>query len=157
MPSYVPNIAKGRVVELHQNVLAASPANSAIIILAINTTDTIESIKDADTLAAILALPNTAEVTNTNYSRKVLVAADLTPVQVDDTNNQTAVGIAADQTWVGVAPGDAWTHLVFCYSPDTVSSTDIDLIPISFGDFPQTPNGGDIILAAGSYHISSEV
>ena len=156
MAQYVCNVAKGRANEFHNRVLNADPTNSAIIIVAISSTDTVESIKDAATLADILALTNTAEVTNTGYARKTLVAADLNALSIDNTANTQTAGFANNQTWTSVQAGDNWTHLVFCYDSDTTSGTDANIIPMTFHDFAKTPDGSDIILQAGDYYQAGE-
>lgn len=156
MPSYVCNVAKGRGNQFHENARTGNPPNSAIVIVAITSTDSVEAIKDADTLQSILALANTSEVSSTGYSRKFLSGADLNALVLDDTGNQQTAGFATDQTWTAVTGGANWTHLVFCYDPDTTTSTDADRIPIVFGDFAKVPDGSDIILQAGNYFSAGE-
>jgi len=153
MADFVYNIAKGRVVEFYNRVKSNDPANSALVIVAINTTATDATVKDLDTLAAIEADVNTAEVTNAGYARKVLTDADLAALTVDDTNDRIDLDMA-DQTWTAVAAGTAWTDLVLCYDSDTTVGTDSDLIPLLQFDFAVTPDGSDItaqVNAAGFY------
>ena len=142
MADIVFNIAKGRVGAYAQNVEDNSPTGCELVIIAINTSATDATLLDLDTVSAVLADANTAEVTNTNYARKDLVAANIT-LTVDDTNNRLDIDIDADQTWSSVASGDAWTDLIIAYDP-TGSSADTALIPLTMHDFSVTPNGGDI-------------
>lgn len=157
MADFVFNIAKGRVAEFYNRVQSNDPANSALVIVAINTTATDATLKDLDTMAAIEADANTAEATNVGYARKVLTDADLSALSVDDTNDRIDLDFA-DQTWSAVAasPG-AWTDLIICYDSDTTGGTDANLIPLTLHDFSVTPDGSDIVAqvaAAGFYRAS---
>ncbi|HEX6035774.1 MAG TPA: hypothetical protein VFY83_15135 [Anaerolineales bacterium] len=156
MANFVFNIAKGRVAEFYNRVKSNDPANSALIIVAIDANgDTDATMIDRDDLAALLGgLAN--EVTNTNYARKVLTDADLVAFAPDDTNDRVDLDIP-DQTWTAVAAGTAWTDLLICYDPDTTGGTDAALIPLTCHDFAITPDGSDIvaqIAAAGFYRAS---
>jgi len=144
MANFVYNIAKGRVVELYNRVDSNDPANSAIVIVAINTSATDAALKDLDTLAAIEADGNTAEVTNSGYARKVLTDADLAAYSVNDASDLIDL-VLTNQTWTAVAAGTAWTDLVICYDPDTTAGTDANIIPLTCNDFAITPDGSDII------------
>lgn len=157
MSDLVCNIAKGRVAELYNRVDTNDPATSALVIVALNVTgDQDDAIRDADTLSALLALANVAEVTNTNYARKVLDDTDLAAFAPDDANNRVDLDIP-DQTWTGVAAGDAWTDLVVCYDDNNGAGTDADIIPLTLHDFAVTPDGSDItaqVAAAGFYRAA---
>lgn len=157
MPDFVFNTSLGRVVELYGRVDGNDPANSALIIAAINTTATDATLKDLDTLAAIEADANTAEATNSGYARKVLTDADLVAWAPDDTNDRVDLDIP-DQTWTAVAaaPG-AWTDLDICYDSDTTVGTDANIVPMTQHDFVVTPDGSDIVAqvaAAGFFRAS---
>lgn len=151
MAANVHNVAKGRVGELHNNVQSGAVAAAQIVIIAINSSDTVEALRDADTVSALLGLLSTSEVTNTGYTRIALNDADLNALTLDDTGNQRVAGFVANQTWTAVAAGDAWTHLVFCYD-STGSDLDTALVPLTFHDFAKTPDGSDIVLQAGDYY-----
>lgn len=139
------NVAKGKVNAYHDRVNDNDPANSALIIVALVVTgDQDDAIRDADTLAAVLALANVAEATNTNYARKTLTDADIGASTVDDTNNHRASDIP-DQTWSAVAAGSNWTDLLICYDGDTTAGTDANIIPLTLHDFAVTPDGNDIV------------
>lgn len=143
MASFVCTIAKGRVVELYRRVDTADPANCALVIVALQAGSTDDALKDADTLAAILAL--TPEVTNSGYSRKTLTGASLDAFTtgIDDTNNWLDLDIP-DQTWSSVASGTNWARLVICYDEDTTSGTDANIVPLTVHDFAVTPDGSSI-------------
>ncbi len=156
MGDLVFNRALGRVVEFYSRVDNNDPANSAIVIVAINTTATDAVLKDLDDLAAILADANTAEVTNTNYARIVLSDSELAAYAPDDGADEVNLDIP-DSAWTAVAAGDAWTDLVVCYDPDTTGGTDADLIPLTLHDFAITPDGSDInanVPATGFFNAS---
>ena len=156
MADFVFNVAKGRVNELVRRVVANDPTNSALVVVAIATTATDGTLQDLDTLSAILADANTAEVTNTNYARKVLTDSDLSNPTIDDTNDRQEADMA-DQTWTSVAAGDDWTDLIICYAPAATSGTDADIIPLPQQDFAVTTDGNSIVAqinANGFYRAS---
>lgn len=150
MATFTFNIAKGRVGGYYDRVQGNDPVNSALVIVAINTTETDATLQDLDTLAAILANANTAEVTNTGYARKVLTDADLVAATPDDTNNWFASD-CADQTWTSVAAGTGWTDLIFCYDSDTTAGTDANLVPLTQHDFVATPDGSNIVATIADF------
>ena len=157
MADQVFNIALGRTVEFYVRIDGNDPANSAFVILVLATSG-IESdatLKDVDTVAALVA-GTTNEVTNSGYARKVLTDADLTAFAPDDTNNRVDLDIP-DQTWTGVAAGDGWNDLVVAYDSDTTGGTDSGIVPCTMHDFVVTPDGSDItaqIAAAGFFRAS---
>ena len=149
MADFVFNVAKGRVAELFNRVDQNDPANSAIVVVAVVATATDATMKDYDTLSALLGDANVAEATNANYARKVLTDTDIAAVTPDDTNDLMQVTIA-DQTWSSVGAGDNWTDLILCYDGDTTAGTDANIIPLTCHDFAVTPNGGDITADVGA-------
>lgn len=156
MADFVFNIAKGRVAELYNRVDSNDPANSALIIVAIDAAgDTDATMKDRDDLSALLG--GTAnEVTNTNYARKTLTDADIVAFAPDDTNDRVDLDIP-DQTWTGVAAGTSWTDLLICYDSDTTGGTDSNVVLLTLHDFAVTPDGSDIvaqIAAVGFFRAS---
>lgn len=156
MADFVFNIAKGRVAELYNRVDTNDPADSALIIVIIDANgDTDATMKDRDTLAALLG--GTAnEVTNGGYARKTLTDSDLTAFAPDDANDRVDLDIA-DQTWTGVAAGDSWTDLLVCYDNDTTGGDDTNIIPLTSHDFAVTPDGSDItaqVNSAGFFRAS---
>lgn len=156
MADFVFNIAKGRVAELYNRVDTNDPANSALIIVVIDTATADATLRDLDTLSAVTGDAGTAEVTNTNYARKILTDADLTAFAPDDTNDRVDLDFA-DQTWTAVAAGDSWTDLLVCYDSDTTAGTDANIVPCTQHDFAVTPDGSDItaqVNAAGFFRAS---
>ena len=156
MPDQVFNTALGRLAELYNRVDLSDPANAVLVVAAIETIATDATLKDLDTLSAVLGDANTAEVTNTNYARKVLDDSDIVAFAPDDTNDRVDLDIP-DQTWTAVAAGDDWTDLPICYDSDSTSGTDANIVPGTMHDFVVSPNGGDItaqIAAAGFFRAS---
>ena len=158
MPAFVFNIALGRVAELYRRVEENSPANSALVLVAINNGGTSDAVmQDYATLAALLADAGVAEVTNSGYTRRVLTDADLAAVPApDNTNNRIELSLPA-VTWAAIGAGTTWTDLVVCYDPDTTTGTDADLIPLTLSDFVKAPDGGDIPMAAGVFYRANSV
>ncbi|MCR9260769.1 MAG: hypothetical protein NXH95_13665 [Pseudomonadaceae bacterium] len=156
MADQIPNIALGRAVELYRRVDENDPANAVLLVVMIVTTATDATLKDLDTLAAILADGNTAEATNTNYARKVLTDSDLVAFAPDDANDRADLDIP-DQTFVAPAAGDDWTDMLICYDPDSTGGDDSTVVPLSQHDFEVSPDGSDItaqIASAGFYRAS---
>lgn len=156
MADLVCNIAKGRVAELYNRVDTNDPTNSALIIVILDAGgETDDNMRDADTLTALLAT-TADEVTNTGYARKTLTDSDISAFAPDDTNNRVDLDIP-DQTWTGVAAGDAWTDFLVCYDGDTTGGTDANIVPMTLHDFAITPDGSDItasIASAGFFRAS---
>jgi len=157
MANFVFNIALGRVAELYNRVDSNDPANSALVIVILATTgiEADATLKDVDTLAALVA-GTTNEVTNAGYARKVLTDADIVAFAPDDANDRVDLDIP-DQTWTGVAAGDGWQDFVVCYDSDTAAGTDANIVPLTCHDFILTPDGSDItaqIAAAGFFRAA---
>lgn len=151
MANFTFNVALGREVEFHARVDGNDPANSALIlvVLAAATLEADNVLKDYDTLAAVLA--TSLEVTNTNYARKTLTDADLTPYTVDDSTNSITLPLA-NQTFSTILAGDSWAKLVIGYDSDTTGGTDANIVPVVALDLLITgaavvPNGNNIIVS----------
>lgn len=142
MADFVFNVAKGRAAQLFKNVDDNSPADAGLTIVVINTTATDATLKDLDTLAAVLADANTAEVTNTGYARIDFSDTDIA-FTIDDANDRIDLDIP-DPVWAAVSAGDAWTDLLVCYNPDITGDVDANIIPLSLHDFPITPDGSQV-------------
>lgn len=144
MGDFVFNIAKGRVVELYNQVrLNTSPtANSALIVVPVDrgaTTDA--TLKDLDTLSSVLG--SVTERTTGGWNRKTLVETDTTTSAPDDTNDRYDIDIP-DQTWTAVTTG-AVTDLIICYDVDTGVGTDANIVPLTCHAFAITPDGSDVV------------
>jgi len=141
MADFVFNIAKGYVAEFCNRVNTNDPTNSAIIVVPINATATDATMKDYDTLSALLGDANVTECTGSNWARKVITTISIT---VDDTTNDRVECDIADQTWTAVAASNDSTDLVFCYDSDTTGGTDANIIPLTCHDFAITTDGSDV-------------
>lgn len=155
MANFTFNVAKSKVGGYYDRVQGNDPAGSELVLIAINTSATDQTLRRLDTVAAILADGNTAEVTNSGYARKDLTDSDLVASAPDDTNDRMDLDIP-DQTWSSVAAGDAWTDIIVAYDP-TGSSANSALIPLTLHDFAVTPDGSDITaeVSADGFHRAS--
>lgn len=151
------NIGKGRVAAYHDRVNDNDPANSALIVVLLASTglEADATLKDYDTLSAILAAAND-EATNTGYARKVLTDTDIAAATVNDTLDRVECDIA-DQTWTSVSNDGtgAIGKLLICYDSDTTGGTDASIIPLTYHDFTVTPNGGNIVASISDYFRAS--
>ena len=154
MANFVFNISKGRVAEFYNRVQVNDPANSALVMLAVNTTATDATLIDLDTLALVTADANTAEVTNTNYARKVLTDTDLAALAANDTDNRMDLDFA-NQTFSAIAAGDGWTDIIIAYDSDTTGGTDANIVPLTCHDFVVTPDGSDIVVQVADFYRAS--
>ncbi len=155
MADLVFNIAKGRIVELHNRVDSNDPANSAFILVPVDVGGTSDAtIQDFDTLAAVLA-GGVTERSASGWNRKTITDSALSAISPDDTNNRFDVDMP-DQTWTAPSAG-AVTDLILCYDSDTTAGTDSNIEPLTKHDFAVTPTGGDVtaqIASAGFYRAS---
>jgi len=148
MGALIPNIAKGKFA-----YYAGLPAaNDALVWVLFSGTETDANLRDADTLAAVIAL-SVDEATFTGYAR---VTASGVTVTVDDTNDRVDVD-AADPSWSPTS-AQALTRIGLFYDPDTTGGTDADLIPLFIDDFAlTTPTSGTVsyTVAAGGFGRAS--
>jgi hypothetical protein len=147
------NIAKGRVVELYNRVENNDPANSAIILVPIETSglEADATLIDVDSLAALIAGATNEQTT---MGRKTLTDTELAALPApDDTNDRYEVSLPA-VTWTA-ASGNAISKLAVCYDSDTTGGTDSNIIPLCMFDFAQTPSGADITMQAGTFFRAS--
>lgn len=134
MADIVFNTALGR-----EAYLASLPETSdALVMVPVDLgAATDATLRDYDTLAAVLADADVTE--QTTMGRKTLTSVTQT---VDDANDRVNID-AADVTWTA-ATGDPVDALIVCYVPDTGTSTDSDMIPMSKHDWAVTPDGSDV-------------
>ncbi|MGH3658540.1 MAG: hypothetical protein ACRDUA_17935 [Micromonosporaceae bacterium] len=153
MPDIVCNIAKGRVAELYNRIDSNDPAGSVLVIVPVNrgaTTD--ETLRDCDTLAAILAV--VTERTANGWNRKILTDADLAAMTVDDVNNRMPLAFP-QQAWTPTVAGDTVTDLVFSYDAVAGSGADSDIVPLTVAAFAITPDGSEVVANAGDFFRAS--
>lgn len=152
MANIVFNIAKGRVIELYSRVDNNDPANSALILVPIETSglETDAVLKDKADLAAVLAGTTNEQTT---MGRKTLTDADLSALAVDNTGDLYAASLPT-VTWTA-ATGNAISKILVCYDNDTTSGTDSSIIPLTMFDFAITPDGSDVQMTGGTFYSAS--
>lgn len=149
MANIVMNIAKGRVKEYYARVEGNDPANSAIILVPIETSglESDATLIDKDDLAAVLSGTTNEQTT---MGRKTLTDADLAAVSApDDTNDRNECDLPT-VTWTG-ATGNAISKILVCYDPDTTGGTDANILPLTLFDFAITPDGSDVQMTGGTF------
>jgi hypothetical protein len=153
MANIVFNIAKGRIVEYYNRVKSNDPANSALILIPIETSglEADATLVDVDTVTALIAGTTNEQTT---MGRKTLTDADLSALPApDDTNDRYDVSLPT-VTWTA-ASGNAISKIAVCYDNDTTSGTDANIIPLTMFDFAQTPSGADIQMTTGVFFRAS--
>jgi hypothetical protein len=148
---FVFNVALGRIAELAHRILGTgggTQESAGAFIIALLATSGLESdatLKDLDTLAAVVA-GATNEATNTGYSRLTYdETGDGLTVTVDDANDRVDVDFT-DPTWAAVAADGtgAISALLVCMDFNTGAGADSDIVPLTKHDFVVTANGGSI-------------
>lgn len=153
MANVVFNIAKGRVVELYNRVKSNDPANSAIILVPLETSGLVAdaTMIDYDDLNALLGGATNEQTT---MGRKTLTDSDLASLPApDDTNDRYDISLPT-VTWTA-ATGNAISKILVCYDGDTTAGTDANIIPLTLFDFAQTPSGADIQMTTGIFFRAS--
>lgn len=153
MANIVINIGKGRVVEYYNRVKSNDPANSALILVPIQTTglEADSVLVDKADLAAFLS---GATDEQTTMGRKTLDDTLLAALPAPDTTNDRYDVSLPNVTWTA-ATGNAISKVLVCYDNDTTSGTDSNIIPLCLLDFAVTPNGTDITLTGGVFFRAS--
>lgn len=149
MANIVFNIAKGRVVEYYNRVKGNDPANSALILVPLETSglESDATLIDKDDLAAVLSGATNEQTT---MGRKTLTDSDLAALPApDDANDRYEVSLPT-VTWAA-ATGNAISKILVCYDPDTTGGTDSAIIPLTMFDAAVTPDGSDIQLTTGVF------
>lgn len=143
------NVAKGKFAAYFDRVANNDPANSAIVIVLLETAEADATLKDYDTLAALLAGANT-EAAFTNYARKVLTDSDISAAAADDSNDRMDAAIP-ELTFAsaGGASNETLEKLLVCYDSDTTGGTDANIIPLMAFDYAETTSGSDLVINAG--------
>lgn len=142
MGDFVPNIAKGAVAEKIRD-----GANIVVIPGDVGAT-TDATLRDFDTVAQFTGGGFTERTTG-GWNRKSISNASVT-LTVDDTNDRVDVDIA-DQTWTAVSAG-AVTDLLIA---EDVGGADSSRVPLTFHDFPITPDGSDVTATVANFYRAS--
>jgi hypothetical protein len=147
------NIAKGRIVELYSRVESNDPANSAFILVPIETSglESDATLIDKDDLAAVLSGTTNEQTT---MGRKTLTDADLAAFPApNDASDYMSLSLPS-VTWTA-ATGNAISKILVCYDSDTTAGTDSNIIPMTMFDFSATPSGLDITVTGGEFYRAS--
>ena len=147
------NVAKGRIVELHNRVALSDPTNAVLTVVLFKTIETDATLQDYDTLSAIFAGGGgsaNVEANFTGYStapRKEYDQATISVAVPDDANNWTQVDIP-NTTWTaaGGTIDNTLVKVVICYDDDSTGGNDTNLIPLVYMSFDPTTNGNDLVL-----------
>jgi len=153
MANVVFNIAKGRVIELYARVKSNDPANSALILVPIETSglEADATLIDVDTLTALIAGTTNEQTT---MGRKTLTDAELAALPAPtDASDYYEISLPT-VTWTA-ASGNAISKIAVCYDNDTTAGTDANIIPLTMFDFAQTPSGADIQMTTGAFFRAS--
>lgn len=153
MANIVFNIAKGRVVELYNRVKSNDPANSALVLVPIETSglQSDATLIDMDDLAAVLAGATNEQTT---MGRKVLTDSDLASLPApDDANDRYDISLP-QVTWTAPS-GNAISKILVAYDADTTGGTDSNILPLTMFDLVYTPNGIDLQLNSGVFFRAS--
>lgn len=151
MANVICNIAKGKIVELYNRVKSNDPANSALIIVPLETSglEADSVLIDKDTLSDLVS-GTTNEATTGGWTRKTLTDADLAALPApDDTNDWFQVSIPTI-TWTTVS-GNPISKIAICYDGDTTAGTDANIMPLVLLDVSWTPDGGNVQLTGGPF------
>lgn len=153
MANIVFNIAKGRVVEYYNRVKGNDPANSALILIPIETSglEADATLIDVDTVTALLAGTTNEQST---MGRKTLTDSDLAALPAPDDGNDRYDVSLPTVTWTA-ASGNAISKIVVAYDPDTTAGTDDNIIPLTMFDAAATPDGNDTQLTGGVFFRAS--
>jgi hypothetical protein len=140
MAPFIADSAKGRWVEKY--MLPIGGDNIVVVLLQSSGLQADATLNNHTFLSQLLAAGNT-EATFTNYSRKVLSAADIT-VSVNTGTGITTVDIV-DQVWnaAGGALNNTLGALLTCYRP-TSGSLDSSMLILTKHDFATTTTGGNL-------------
>lgn len=149
MANIVFNIAKGKVADLYDRVKGNDPANSALILVPIETSglEADSVLIDKDDLAAVLSGTTNEQTT---MGRKTLTDSDLASIPApDDTNDRNERSLPT-VTWTA-ATGNAISKILVCYDSDTTGGADSAIVPLCMFDCAVTPDGSDIQLTTGTF------
>lgn len=146
MADGIMNIVKGRALEFWHRVANNDPANSAFVIVLLESAEADAVLVDYDDLGTLLAAGGNTECAFTNYARETLTDADVSAPSPDDANDRQT-GDLPDVTWTsaGGAVNETTAKLLLCYDSDTTAGTDSNILVISHFDFVETTNGTDLV------------
>lgn len=150
MANIIFNSARGRIVELYRRVKNNDPANSAFVVIPLQTSGLASdaTLMDLTTVAAIFA-GTTLE--QTTMGRKILTESELPALPSPDNTIDKMRLSLPELLWVA-ATGPGISKLLLCYDPDTTSGTDATLEPLVCIDYIATPTGADISIPSSMFY-----
>lgn len=136
------NNQRGSTIQHHRD-----GENLIIVLLKVAQADA--TLRDHDTLTAVLAAANT-EADFTNYARKTIANANWS-ITIDDSGEDASADFA-DQTWTaaGGASNNNLVKLLVCID----GANDTARLPLTLHDFVATTDGNDltaVVDTAGFY------
>lgn len=137
------NVAKGRVNELVSRVENNDPANSALIVVALQATAADATLEDFDTLDAVLSDGGTTESTFTSYARQTITDSSISAPTVDDSGNEQ-FSVIPDIVYTDATTGQAMVKILICYDSDTTSGNDLNIVPLTHHDVSVTTDGNTL-------------
>ncbi len=153
MANFTFNIAKGRVVELYNRVKANDPANSALILIPIQLAG-LEAQAVLQDKVTVLAVLGSTTLEQTTMGRKTLTDIEVAALPAPDNVNDR-FDISLPTTLWSAAAGPGIAGIMVAYDNDTTGGTDANLIPLTYFDFAQTPNGSDIQATGAVFYRAS--
>lgn len=158
MANVVPNISKGRTVELVRRVKNNDPSTSRLVGVLFSGTETDANLADYDDLAAVIG-SNLNEIANGGYARVLITDTELASYTYnpDDTNNRFDADIP-DLAFGSIATGavTASTRAGLFYDPNS-GGGDAAMVPLGIWDFAVTFDGTAVVGqvdAAGFFRAS---
>jgi hypothetical protein len=148
MANIVFNVALGKANAYVERVASNDPSTSALVVILLKTVEADATLKDRDTLAAILAGGNT-EADFVSYTRKVLTDADLTAPAPDDSGNLQESDLP--ELDYGTVTSGSLVKLLVCYDPVTGSGDDTQIIPLTAHDFVQSVTAAELVISTAAF------
>ena len=142
------NNGKGRLVELYRRVRDGDPANAAFVAILLQSSVDDATMKDFSNVGTMLSNISNTEASFTNYTRQVIISADLAALGVADNATDTYPITFPSLSWVsaGGAINNTMTKLILAFDYDTSTGTDANLVPLCAYDFTGVTSGVTITL-----------
>ena len=153
MANIVFNIAKGRGVELYHRVKNNDPADSALVLVPLESSglESDAALVDETTLLSVL---DGATNEQSTMGRKVLTDANLAAIPLPVFASDYYEVSLPDVVWTSAA-GNAVAKILIAYDPSASGGTDSQIIPITMFDASLTPDGTTFTLTSGTFFRAS--
>lgn len=149
MANVVFNIAKGRAVELYHRVKNNDPADSALVLIPLETAglESDAALIDESTLLSVLDGTTNEQST---MGRKTLTDAELAAIPLPVFGSDYYEVSLPDVVWTS-ASGNAISKILVAYDPSASGGTDSQIIPITMFDAAVTPDGTTLTMTSGTF------